>query len=178
MLQPPLAPSRDHLAGDPFAPIELVQYGDFQCPHCASIYPAIKQLQEVMGDHLKYAFRHYPQPQLHPLSLDAAIACELAGLQGKFWYMHDMIFENQQRLCRTSFLNFAKEIDLDTNQFTNTQHHRKMSRKVISDFESGIRSGVNDTPAFFINGLRYNGANDFESLYLACRYRLLQTEAL
>lgn len=178
MLQPALTPARDHIAGDEFAPIELVQYGDLQCPHCADIYPFIKQLQEVMGDHLKYAFRHHPLPQLHPLALDAAIACEMAGLQDRFWHMHDMIFENQQRLCRTSFLNFAREIDIDTDLFTNTQDHRKMSRKVISDFESGIRSGVNTTPAFFINGLRYNGTNDFNGLLMACRYQLLLAEAL
>lgn len=174
MLQPTIDPTRDHTAGDTFAPLELVQYGDLQCPHCADIYPFIKRLQDMMGDQLKYVFRHFPQPQLHHFALDAAIACEMAGLQGRFWHMHDMIFENQQRLCRTSFFNFAREIDLDTDLFTNTDDHRRMSRKVISDFESGIRSGVNTTPAFFINGLRYNGTNDIEGLLTACRFKLLQ----
>jgi protein-disulfide isomerase len=178
MLRPALTPARDHIAGDQFAPVQLVQYGDLQCPHCADTYATIKQLQDAMGDHLKYAFRHYPQPQIHPHALEAAIACEMAGLQGKFWYMHDMIFENQYRLSRTSFLHFAREIDLDTELFTDTQDYRRMSRKVISDFESGIRSGVNATPTFFINGLRYNGTNDIESLLTACRYRLLLLEEL
>ncbi len=97
MLQPLLNETRDHIFGWRFAPVELVQYGDtLQCPHCAAVYPDIKRLQEIMGDLLKFAFRHHPLPQIHPLALDAAIACEMAALQDKFWHMHDIIFENQQ----------------------------------------------------------------------------------
>lgn len=109
MLVPSLDPDRDHISGWRFAPVELVQYGDLQCPHCADVYPCIKQLQEIMGDQLRFAFRHYPLPQLHSLALDAAISCEIAAIHGKFWYMHDMIFENQQYLSRAALLRFAGE---------------------------------------------------------------------
>jgi protein-disulfide isomerase len=177
MLKPLLDATRDHIFGWLFAPIELVQYGDLQCPHCAAVYPDIKQLQEVMGNQLKYAFRHYPLPQFHALALDAAIACEMAALQDKFWYMHDLIFENQPYLSRAALLRFADEIEMDTTLLTDTREHKKMSRKVIGDFESGVRSGVNGTPTFFINGLRYNGMNDLEGLLTACKYTQLMLEA-
>jgi protein-disulfide isomerase len=93
MLKPSLDLNRDHIFGHRLAPIELVEYGDLQCPNCAEVYPEIKMLQELMGSQLKFAFRHYPLPHLHPMALDAAVACELAALQEKFWHMHDMIFE-------------------------------------------------------------------------------------
>lgn len=174
MLVPSIDPDRDHISGCRFAPVELVQYGDLQCPHCADVYPCIKQLQEIMGDQLRYVFRHYPLPQLHLLALDAAISCEIAAIHGKFWYMHDMIFENQQYLSRAALLRFAEEIEIDTGLFTNTREYKKMSRKVISDFESGVRSGVNGTPTFFINGRRYNGLSDLEELLTTCKYILLK----
>ena len=126
-----------------------------------------------MGNQLKYAFRHYPLPQIHPLALDAAISCEIAAIQGKFWYMHDMIFENQKYLSRAALLRFAVEIEINTELFTDTREYRKMSRKVISDFESGVRSGVNGTPTFYINGRRYSGMHDLDGLLSACKYTLL-----
>ena len=177
MLQPLLDETHDHIFGWRFAPVEIVQYGDLQCPHCAAVYPDIKRLQEIMGDLLKFAFRHHPLPQIHPLALDAAIACEMAALQDKFWQMHDIIFENQQYLSRAALTRFAEEIEMDTSLFIDTREYKKMSQKVISDFESGVRSGVNSTPTFFINGLRYNGMNDLDGLMSACRYTMLMLEA-
>ena len=126
----------DHYHGCPLAPIELVEYGDFQCDYCAEVYPVIKWLQDSFGDRLKFVYRHFPIPTRHPLSLQAAVATEAAALQGKFWYMHDMIYENQKYLTRTSFSEFAREIDLDTRLFENCREHRKLFRKVIS--ESGM----------------------------------------
>jgi protein-disulfide isomerase len=159
----------DHYSGCPLAPIELIQYGDFQCAYCAETYLVIKILQECFGDLLKFVFRHYPMPNHYPLSLQAAIASEAAALQGKFWYMHDMIYENQKYLTRSSFSEFAREIDLDTEAFEDCRYHRKLARKVISDFEGGVKSGVNSSPTFFLNGARYDGLDDFDSLYLAIR---------
>jgi protein-disulfide isomerase len=157
----------DHYQGCPLAPIELIQYGDFQCEHCAEVYPVIKWLLDSFGDLLKFVYRHYPIPIRHPLSLQAAVATEAAALQGKFWHMHDIIYENQKFLTRISFSELATEVDLDTRVFEDWREHRKLFRKVISDFESGVKSGVDGTPTFFINGLRYDGFNDFQNLYLA-----------
>jgi protein-disulfide isomerase len=173
MLQPSIDPNRDHIFGLNSAPVELVQYGDLQCTHCADAYPYIKQLLEIMDNKLKFAFRHYPLQQIHSLALDAAISCEMAALQNKFWHMHDIILENQQYLSRASLLNFAEGINLDIDLFTDTVEYKRMSKKVFSDFESGVQSGVNGTPTFFINGLRYNGMNDLDGLLTACKYAAL-----
>jgi protein-disulfide isomerase len=167
MLLPNFRTDYDHFQGSPLAPIELIQYGDFQCTHCADVYPLIKCLQDCFGSMLKFVYRHYPIPVRHPLTLQAAVAAEAAALQGKFWYMHDMIYENQKYLTRASFSEFAREIDLDTRVFEDCQEQRQLFRKVISDFEGGVKSGVNGSPTFFINGARYDGFDDFDSFYLA-----------
>jgi protein-disulfide isomerase len=157
----------DHFQGSPLAPIELIQYGDFQCVYCGDVYPTIKWLQDSFGDLLKFVYRHYPIPTRHPLALQAAVATEAAAMQGKFWLMHDMIYENQKHLTRTSLSDFAREIDLDPQAFEDCREHRKLFRKVISDFEGGVKSGVNSSPTFFVNGVRYDGFDDFDSLYSA-----------
>lgn len=171
-LKPIIDNTRDHFTGGIMAPIEIVMYGDFQCEYCTAAYPEIKYLQDVMGDDLKFVFRHFPLSNIHPLAFEAAIASEAAALQNKFWYMHDMIFENQKYLTRASLMKFAEDIDLDMVFYESSREHKKLFQKVISDFESGTRSDVNSTPTFFINGLRYNGIDDFGSLYKTCRYLL------
>ncbi|KIC92628.1 DsbA family protein [Flavihumibacter solisilvae] len=177
MLQPELDSSRDHISGNGFATITLIEYGDFQCPHCAEVYPEIKMLQEVMGDQLKFAFRHYPLQNLHPLALEAAVVTEAAAQLDRFWYMHDLIFENQLYLSRASLLRFAEELDIDTSLFTDPVEYKKRLMKVVSDFESGVRSGVSGTPTFFVNGLKYNGMPDFNGLLAACNISMLSLEA-
>ena len=167
MLHPNFRIDYDHYQGCPLAPIELIQYGDFQCIYCGEVYPVIKCLQDSFGDLLKFVYRHYPVPTRHALSLQAAVAAEAAALQGKFWYMHDMLYENQKYLTRTSFSEFAREIDLDTRAFDDCLEHRKVLRKVVSDFEGGVKGGVSSSPTFFINGVRYDGFGDFDSLYSA-----------
>ncbi len=167
MLLPNFRTDYDHFQGSPLAPIELIQYGDFQCAHCADVYPLIKCLQDCFGSMLKFVYRHYPIPVRNPLSLQAAVAAEAAALQGKFWYMHDMIYENQKYLTRASFSEFAREIDLDTRVFEDCREQRQLFRKVISDFEGGVKSGVDSSPTFFVNGVRYDGFDDFDSLYSA-----------
>jgi protein-disulfide isomerase len=166
--------SRDQYYGYPFAPIELIEYGDFQCKQCAVACSEIKLLQEKMGNRLKFVFRHFPLPPARSLSLDAAIATEAAGLQGKlkFWSMHEMIFENQKCLSQASLLEFAAAIELDIPLFQGNRSDKKLIRKVASDFESGVSSGVTTTPAFFINGQRYNRIHTFESLFKVCNYVL------
>jgi len=164
--------TRDHFYGYPLAPIELIEYGDFQCEHCAAVYPEIRMLQQEMGNQLKFVFRHYPLSAIHPMALDAAISTEAASLQDKFWYMHDIIFENQKYLTRSSLSKFAEEIRLDVASFEDNRCRKKLTQKVITDFESGSKSGVNGTPVFFINRHKYNGFDDFESLYKTCKFIL------
>jgi protein-disulfide isomerase len=166
--------SRDQYYGYPLAPIELIEYGDFQCKQCASAYPEIRMLQEKMGNRLKFVFRHFPLSPTRPLSLDAAIAAEAASRQEKlkFWYMHNMIFENQKCLSHASLSEFAAEIELDLALFEASRTDKKLIQKVTSDFESGANSGVTTTPTFFINCHRYNGFPVFESIYKACNNAL------
>lgn len=166
--------TRDRYYGYPLAPIELIQYGDFQCENCAAVYPEIKMLQEKMGNQLKFVFRHFPLPAIHPLSVSAAVAAEAAALQGglSFWDMHDMIFENQKYLGHSSFSRFAEEIELNTMLFEDARSDKKLVQKIASDYESGVKSGVSGTPTFFFNGKKYNGFHDFQSLYKTCQYIL------
>jgi hypothetical protein len=169
MLHPTFRTDYDNFQGSPIAPIELIEYGDFQCCHCGEVYEVIKLLQDCFGDLFRFVYRHFPIPDRYPLSIHAAIATEAAALQGKFWYMHDMIYENQKYLTRASFSEFAREIDLDTNAFDDCREHRKLVRKVVSDFEGGLKSGVSGSPTFFINGMYYEGFTDFDSIYLALK---------
>ena len=170
MLKLSFDPTRDHYWGDLNASTELIQYGGYQCSHSGDIWPIVKQLKETLGSELKYVFRHFPLPNLHPLAMESAVAAEAAGLQGKFWAMHDKIMENQRYLNRASLNSFADEIGLNTSEFVRDCRNRQLYKRVTSDLESGIQSGVNGTPTFFINELMYNGFNDFQSLYNVCKF--------
>ncbi len=147
----------DHIQGPANAPVELVEYGDYQCPHCGRAYPIVKRIQQNMKGSLRFAFRNFPLTQQHPDALNAAKAAEAAGLQGRFWQMHDMLFENQEYLDYESLLQYAVELRIDSNRFARDFRSQKVETKILEDFESGVRSGVNGTPTFFINGVRYDG---------------------
>ena len=153
----PAVSSKDHIQGNSTARIELVEYGDYQCPHCGRAYPIIKNLQRSLGGDLKFVFRNFPLSEMHPDAFNAAAATEAAGLQNKFWEMHDIIFEHQQRLDMKSLIGYAKTIGLDIGRFKNDISENMIKDKVEQDFESGVRNGVNGTPSFFINGKKYNG---------------------
>ena len=155
-LKPPVSNS-DHIQGKNTALLELVEYGDYQCPYCGHAYPIIKNIQQSLGADLKFVFRNFPLSELHPDAFNAAVAAEAAELQQRFWDMHDIIFENQQELSVESLFLYAKTIGLDLNRFKIDIQKSILSAKVEKDFESGIRSGVNGTPSFFINGKKYNG---------------------
>ncbi|MEJ0105180.1 MAG: thioredoxin domain-containing protein [Bacteroidota bacterium] len=154
-LKPPIS-AKDHLQGNKDAVIELVEYGDYQCPHCGRAYPIVKKIQKELGDKLKFVFRNFPLAEIHPQAVRAAIASEAAALQGKYWEMHDIIFENQDYLSEDAFLQFAEELELNVHQFNKDMAKKTLLEKTEADFESGIRSGVNATPTFFINGEKYN----------------------
>ncbi|HTE12458.1 MAG TPA: DsbA family protein [Chitinophagaceae bacterium] len=156
----PAVNSRDHVQGNANAPIELVEYGDYQCPHCGRAYPIIKSIQEKMGNQLKFVFRNFPLAKIHPNAINAAIATEAAALQDKFWEMHDYIFEHQDRLDDVSLIKYAAQLRLDVEQFENDFEKQDLAQKVDDDFESGVRSGVNGTPSFYVHGEKYNGSWD------------------
>lgn len=147
----------DNSWGDPAAPITLVEYGDYECPYCGRAYPIIEDIKQRLGNDMRFVFRHFPLSTIHPHAFSAAVAAEAAALQGKFWEMHDIIFEHQKTLDSGNILLFAGRIGLDTGQFGNDIQQKILVEKVEADFESGIRSGVNRTPGFFINGKKYDG---------------------
>jgi protein-disulfide isomerase len=161
----PAVNDRDQQTGNLQAKVTLVEYGDYQCPHCGHAHPLLKQLLKEMGTELRFVFRNFPLQEAHPAAYMAALAAEAAGQQGKFWEMHDTIFENQQNLHGHAFIDFAESLKLNLEQFARDWKSDEIQGKVEADFESGIRSGVNGTPTFFVNNeklLSYDGS--YESL--------------
>jgi protein-disulfide isomerase len=154
-LQPPVS-TNDHIEGKEDALIELVEYGDYECPHCGRAYYIVKKMQQQLGNKLKFIFRNFPLTKIHPLATPAAVATEAADLQGKYWEIHDIIFENQESLEPGSFLEFAGQLGMNIKKFKKDLQDPALTEKVEAHFESGIRSGVNATPTFFINGIKYN----------------------
>ena len=152
----------DHVIGPPDAPVILVEYGDYQCPYCAMAHPTVKQLLRQMGPDLRYVFRHFPLATIHPYAQQAAEAAEAAGAQGRFWEMHDLMFRHQERL--DDLPGLAAALNLDVRRFVEDLVNHVHAPKVRQDFMSGVRSGVNGTPTFFINGVRHDGSYDLASL--------------
>ena len=163
---------RDHVQGPPDAPVTLLEYGDYQCPYCGAAHPIVKALQRRLGDTMRFAFRHFPLATIHEYAEGAAEAAEAAGAQGKFWAMHDMLFENQPNLDFDSLVAYATELGLDAERFALELENHVHAPRVREDFVSGIRSGVNGTPTFFINGMRHEGSFDFESMLEAIQARM------
>ena len=144
--------SADHHQGNVNAAITLVEYGDFECPYCRRAYPLVKRLLKERGEALHFVFRNFPLRKIHPHAYMSAIAAEAAGKQGKFWEMHDLIFENQNKLSKDYLLSLADDMGLDLAQFAIDSKSEQILSKIERDFDSGIRSGVNGTPTFFLNG--------------------------
>lgn len=154
----------DHRQGPLTAPVTLVEYGDYECPYCGQAYPIIKAIQASMGDDLCFVFRNFPIETSHPHAKRAAEAAEAAGDQGAFWPMHDRLYEHQSHLETDDLLGYASALGLDTDRFASDLDHHTFADRVEADFSSGVRSGVNGTPTFFINGVRYDGPWDGETL--------------
>jgi protein-disulfide isomerase len=161
----PAVHSNDHAFGNSGALLELVEYGDYECPYCARAYPIIKDIQERMGSEMKFVFRNFPLSKVHPHAFLAAVATEAAGLQNKFWEMHDIVFEHYRVLDAENISLLANAIGLDLERFKNDIQQKALADKVEKDFESGLRSGVNRTPTFFINGKKYDGDWDGDQLF-------------
>jgi protein-disulfide isomerase len=162
-LRPPVSEA-DHIQGNMDAPIELLQYGDYQCPYCWKAYPIVKRLQSQLGEHVKFVFRNFPLTKIHPHAKIAAIASEAAALQGKYWEMHDLLYEKHKQLDRDAILSYAKELGLDQALFEPDLEKPELADIVETHFLSGLRSGVNATPTFFINGEKYSESWDDNNL--------------
>lgn len=162
-LTPPLGP-RDHTMGPADAPVTLVEYGDFECPHCGRAYPIVKAVQRTLGNDLLFAYRHFPLVKVHPHAEHAAEIAAAAGEHGKFWPMHDMLFENQTALEAGDLIAYAEALGIDPVWAAMALAQGLFRDKVRDDFAGGVKSGVNGTPTFFINGVRYDGSWDAASL--------------
>jgi protein-disulfide isomerase len=155
---------QDHIQGNINAPVKLVEYGDFECPNCGEAYPIVKRIREDMGEKLCLVFRNFPLKELHEYAFAAACAAEAAGKQNKFWEMHDMLFENQDALEDEDLWKYAQALDLDMGKFIKDMKSVETTKRVQEDFMNGVRSGVNGTPTFYINGIRYDGSYDYDTL--------------
>lgn len=160
----PLVGQRDHIRGLPDAPYTLAELGDFECPFCGAAHLAIEEVRQQMGEDLRFVFRHFPLVSLHPRAEIAAEAAEAAGAQGRFWEMHDRLFENQDALDDEDLLAHAAALELDLVRFARELDARVYAPRIQEDVESGISSGVEGTPSFYINGLKYGGRYDVDSL--------------
>jgi protein-disulfide isomerase len=157
LLTPPVS-ERDHVKGPEDAPVTLVEYGDYECPYCGMAYQVVKSAQRELGKQLRFVFRNFPLAEAHPHARNAAQAAEAAAAQGKFWEMHDALFEHQEALEAEDIIGYAKSLGLDMVQFGKDLENPTYAKRVRDDFRSGVKSGVNGTPTFFINGSRYEGS--------------------
>jgi protein-disulfide isomerase len=158
---------RDHFQGAIDAPIALLEYGDYECPFCAEVQPVVDAVIERLGDSLCFAYRHFPMRTVHPHAEHAAEAAEAAGAQGKFWPMHEVLFQNQHALADEYLAEYAAALDLDEQRFIDEVVAEIYADRIREDFRWGVRGGVNGTPSFFINGHRYDGARGLEPLLAA-----------
>jgi protein-disulfide isomerase len=153
----PTVSNADHAQGNMDADLVIVEYGDYQCPYCGAAYPILKKLMSQFGDQIKFVFRNFPLSEMHQYARAAALAAEAAGLQGKFWEMHDAIYENQRALNEMLLMKLAEKLKLNIPQFEEDIKSSTLAEKVDADFESGVMSGVNGTPSFYVNGKKFDG---------------------
>lgn len=160
----PVSESRDHILGPVTAPVTLVEYGDYECPYCAQAYLTTKEIQERLGDKLRFVFRNFPVTKIRPHAYETALAAEAAAAQGKFWEMYDYLFKHGQAVTNDSLRRSAASLGLNLTRFDSEFHDRIYSNHIDEDIQSGKNSGVKSTPTFFINGELYNDAWDLDSL--------------
>jgi protein-disulfide isomerase len=158
---------RDHVEGPADAAVTLVEYGDYECPYCGAAYPILKEIQARMGERLRFVFRNFPITTSHPHAERAAEAAEAAGAQGKFWPMHDLLYENQRRLRDQDLRAYGEQLELDLERFGWELAEHVHAERVREDFMGGVRSGVNGTPTFYIEGVRHDDSYDVETLLTA-----------
>jgi protein-disulfide isomerase len=174
-IKPPVD-GTDHIQGSNTAPVTLVEYGDFQCSFCGRAYPLVKAAQEALAGNLRFVFRNFPISTIHPNAENAAEAAEIAAGSGKFWQYHDLLYENQEALDPANLVDYAVQLGMERDTFTNQLQSHAKSAEVRKDFMSGVRSGVNGTPTFFINGSRFDGNWDHRGLIKALQTVLSELE--
>lgn len=157
----------DHIRGNENAPLTLVEYGDYECRYCGAAHPVTRAVQRYFGEDMQFIFRHFPLREVHPHAQMAAQTAEMAGARGYFWEMHDLIFENQQRLSAATLAELVEALGLTSADLVDAFENPVYLAKVRGDFLSGVRSGVNGTPTFFVNGRRYNGPPELDDLIFA-----------
>ena len=162
----------DHALGPEMALVTLVEYGDYQCPYCGQAYPIIKELLDRVGRQVRFVFRNFPLATVHPHAESAAEAAEAAGAQGRFWDMHDVLFENQEALGDENLVRYASVLGLDESRFSGDLTDHVHAARVREDFRGGVSSGVNGTPTFFINEERHDGPFDLDTLLGAIEHEI------
>ncbi len=163
----PSVTADDHVLGPATAPVTLVEYGDYECSYCGQAAAIVEEVRRRLGDELRFVFRNFPLTQVHPHAERAAEAAEAAGSQGKFWEMHDVLYGHQDALADADLVGYAQRLGLDVDRFTADLANGTAAGRVREDFRSGVQSGVNGTPTFFINGRRHDESWDLESLLAA-----------
>jgi len=153
----------DHSQGPQGAPITLVEYGDYQCPYCGEAYPVLKAVQQAMGKQLRFVFRNFPITDSHPHSLAAARFAEAATEIGRFWEAHDLLYQHQDALTASDLARYAQALGVNA-ALMEAADNGAFDARIESDFMGGVHSGVNGTPCLFINGTRYDGPRDVDSL--------------
>jgi protein-disulfide isomerase len=165
-LTPPIS-AEDHVDGPDRAELELVMYGDFQCPYSTAAFPIVHRIRGQLAGRLLFAFRHFPLREIHPDAERAAQAAEAAAAQGAFWQMHDRMYESRGALAREDLIQYGGELGLDVKRFTAELDSEAHARRVQRDVDSGLSSGVTGTPAFFVGGRLHGGSFDAASLTAA-----------
>lgn len=162
---------KDHTQGSAEAPVTLVEYGDYQCPSCGDAAPIVKKLQKHFGAKLRFVFRNFPLP-MHEFAEPAAEAAEFAGSQGKFWEMHDALYKNQDGLNSELLPELGEELGLSGEELSVAVERKAFHARIQADMESGEKSGLRGTPAFYLNGSQHNDSYDYEALKAAIQAAL------
>jgi protein-disulfide isomerase len=161
---------KDHVAGPESAAVTLLEYGNFECIHCGRAYPIIKQIRKLLGNDLRFVFRHFPTVQTHPHSLRAAEAAEAAAAQGRFWEMHDELFTHQAALEDRDLTRYAKRVGLDVEKFRREMSENTFRAQIVAAYQRSVfEEHVTGTPTIYLNDLRYTGATDLDTLLAAIK---------
>ncbi|MEM6265105.1 MAG: thioredoxin domain-containing protein [Bacteroidota bacterium] len=154
----------DYIRGNPAGRLELIEYGDYQCPYCLNASYVINQLMEAFPAQLCFAFRHFPIVEHHPLAMACAVAAEAAGRQGRYWDMHDLLWQHQKGLTSEGLFKLATSLSLNMRQFRLHMQDERLGEKVMEQRGKGLEIGVLSTPTFFVNGKKYEGELQFAGL--------------
>lgn len=172
----------DWIKGNPDAEVVLIEYSDFQCPACIYFYKMVEEILDEFGNHMQFAYRHFPLKTIHDKATLAAQATEAAGLQGKYWEMYSKIFEYQVTWSSLSvndaenqFIKYAADFDLDQKQFIEDLNSSKVENLVEAEFKSAIDGGLNSTPTFFLNGERIKNPKTLDDFRTLIRNAIEQT---